>query len=171
MRGQVLSTLQQVENNMPGESMKEIVTEATLKLFQANMEAAIAKARDDERAHFEAEWDHRMACLAMDQEPYQQMDETGQNPKRKPEEQAEREHDYDNHDPPGGREGMNPKTPPGANPSFVIVDDSSAETVAEAAVADAAAVAAATTTTSKAAAPPGGPAVAKAKTGARTGPY
>ena len=156
---------------MPGESMKEIVTEATLKLFQANMEAAIARARDDERAHFEAEWDHRMACLAIDQEPFQQMDESGPKPKRKPEQQGEREDDYDHHDPPGGGDEMNPVTPPGVNPSVVIVDDATVEKVAETALVAADVVAAASTTTAKSSAPPGGPAVAKAKTGARTGPY
>ena len=60
-----------------------------MRVVQANMEAMIAKARADERAHFEAEWNHRMACHQLDGTYGNQMDESDSKEKRKAEEQLE----------------------------------------------------------------------------------
>ena len=128
--------------------MKEIVTAATINLFQANMGAMIAKVRYDERAHFEAEWAQRTSCMAMDGENIQPMDETGQKEKRKPEEQSGREDKIEDLT-------KIPMTPEG-NPA------QSEQEAAEAAAAAAAAIAAGAQEQETGLEP-----VAKAKAGAR----
>ena len=122
-----------------------------MSLFQTNLEAIIAKVRGEERAHFEAEWGHRMAVMAMDQEPFQDMDETGPKPKRKPEDQAGPEDWVEDL-------ARVPVTPPGVPPEA---------TAAAVAAATAAAAAAAKETDSETGLQP----VPKAKSAARSGPY
>ena len=152
LREQALVTLKKVEQDNPGESPKDIVATAVTNLFQMNLEAIIAKVRGEERKHFVAEWDHRMSIMAMDQEPFQDMDEMGPKPKRKPEDQAGPEEWEE------ALETVVPVTPPGPPP------EATAEAVA---AATAAAAVAAREAESEVGLRP----VPKAKAAARAGPY
>ena len=155
---QVLMALEDEQQSKPEESLKKPVVGATIKVLQANMEAWMAKVRADDRAHFEAEWHHRMSCHQMDGTYGAPMDETEQKAKRKADEQLDK--DTEGYEEPPGPGVVTPTTPPGPKPEVVVAMDTETGNSSGGGSSKAAG------------APPAlGPATAKAKATARNEPY
>ena len=98
----------------------QLVESATVGLVQSNLSAVVAMALAEQKAHFDAEWDHRMHVMQQEagMSPMDTKEPVPHKEKRKPSEQLEPAESED-------REGLEtrpsnttaPTTPPGIPPS------------------------------------------------------
>ena len=105
---------------IPEPSLQDLMEGAMVELVQTNLSAVVARALADQKAHFDAEWDHQMNVMQQEAAslPMDTREPVPRKEKRKPSEQMEPAESDE-------REGLEtrpsntaaPTTPPGIPPS------------------------------------------------------